>query len=721
MSDFEAVESAGFQLEDALEILERWKWWIVIGALAGAALGVGLNLVLPPEYTSTTTILVEPQKVPEEFVRSTVRQAVDHQVNSLRQRVTGFASLNQLIENLGESRFDPDGTSTRETLMNEIRKDLTIKIHNLRTSAPVFEIAYASADPELAAEVAREVAELFISENIIDRTRQAESTSQFLDRELDRIRAEVSEQEKQLGIFRTERMGSLPEQLDANLRALDRLNFELATNLEAQATANQRIALLRRQATGIQLGGPGSSAPSNLAEALLDARRRLFEAKRIYTDEHPNVQHLKAQIERMEEEIAEAPPVDDSETQAVIADPQSLALQRETEAAQYDLQARKKREAVVRSEIEVLQTKVDETPIREQELRNLTRDYANLTATYHTLLSKKYEAAIARNLELAQKGQQFKLLRPAQVSRIPTWPDPLVLVPAGVIFGLAVVGLLIVIGEIRHPAFRSVDRMTRMIGLPVFASIPRIDNDAIYEASPSGDVDPKLVVYTAPDSSPAEQYRGFLPTVIDAEDCKVILVTSATRGDGKSLTCMNLAISLATDLSKRILVIDSDMRRPTVHRLVRVSRLNGLSNILEGKAELDDCAVNSKIPRLAVLPAGPTPRNPLTLLTGKRFLELIEYARASYDLVLIDSPPLLPVVDTRILREMADMLVFVVRADATPPQAAVRSLQSLRGVAGVVFNGVSPGSFRRYYYYDAYSRYAYGDDLMEADEETHGA
>ena len=201
----------------------------------------------------------------------------------------------------------------------------------------------------------------------------------------------------------------------------------------------------------------------------------------------------------------------------------------------------------------------------------------------------------------------------------------------------------------------------------------------------------------------------------------MILVTSATRGDGKSLTCMNLAISVATDLNKRVLLIDSDMRRPTAHRLVRISRKNGLSNILEGKAELDDCAVNSKIPRLAVLPAGPTPRNPLTLLTGKRFLDLLEYARESFDLVFIDSPPLLPVVDTRILREMADMLVFVVRADATPPQAAVRSLQNLRGVAGVVFNGVSPGSFRRYYYYDAYSRYAYGDDLEEPDEEsTHG-
>jgi capsular exopolysaccharide synthesis family protein len=402
----------------------------------------------------------------------------------------------------------------------------------------------------------------------------------------------------------------------------------------------------------------------------------------------------------------------------VFADPRSIALQQEIETAQLDLNARKRHEKRIRSAIEVLQAKVEATPVREQELVSLTRDYANLTDTYHALLGKKYEAAISRNLEQAQKGQQFKLLRPARVPGKPSWPDPLILTPAGVVLGLAVVGLLIVISEIRHPAFRSVDRLTRMIGLPVFASIPRIDNNAIYEVDPSGDVEPKLVVYTAPDSSPAEQYRGFLPIVLEAEDCKVILVTSATRGDGKSLTCMNLAISVATDLNKRILLIDSDMRRPTAHRLLRISRQNGLSNILEGKAELDDCAVNSKIPRLAVLPAGPTPRNPLTLLTGKRFLELLEYARESFDLVFIDSPPLLPVVDTRILREMADMLVFVVRADATPPQAAVRSLRNLHGAAGVIFNGVSPGAFRRYYYYDAYSRYAYGDDQPEADEEA---
>jgi succinoglycan biosynthesis transport protein ExoP len=179
---------------------------------------------------------------------------------------------------------------------------------------------------------------------------------------------------------------------------------------------------------------------------------------------------------------------------------------------------------------------------------------------------------------------------------------------------------------------------------------------------------------------------------------------------------MNLALTLSSDLNKRVLVIDGDLRRPKVHRLVQVSRRKGLSNILMDQAKLSECALNSKIPRLSVLPAGPSVKNPLALLTDARFLDLLQEARRSYDVIMIDSPPLLPVVDTRILRKMADMVLFVVRADGTPRDAVVRSLGELRDVAGIVFNQVSPGSFRRHYYYDAYSRYAYGDPTSDDEE-----
>jgi capsular exopolysaccharide synthesis family protein len=279
----------------------------------------------------------------------------------------------------------------------------------------------------------------------------------------------------------------------------------------------------------------------------------------------------------------------------------------------------------------------------------------------------------------------------------------------GLASGLVLVGLLVGVDEFRHPAFRSVERLTRTLRLPVFASIPRIDNHRIYESPPSGEVDPKLVVHTAPESAPAEQYRGFLPVFLESAGCRVILVTSAARGDGKSLTCMNLALSLASDLGRRVLVIDGDLRRPSAHRLLRIRSKLGLSDILRGEAKLGECAVNAKLPNLSLVPAGRGVRNPLVLLTSSAFLELLATAKKSYEVILIDSPPLLPVVDTKILRRMADMVVFVVRADATPRDGVVRSLRDMRDVAGVIFNQVSPGSFRRYYYYDAYSRYAYGD------------
>jgi capsular exopolysaccharide synthesis family protein len=179
---------------------------------------------------------------------------------------------------------------------------------------------------------------------------------------------------------------------------------------------------------------------------------------------------------------------------------------------------------------------------------------------------------------------------------------------------------------------------------------------------------------------------------------------------------MNLALTVACDLDRRVLLIDGDLRRPTAHRLLRVRTRRGLGDVLRGEAALEECALPTRIPKLTLLPAGRPQRNPLALLTGRTFLELIETARKRYDAVFIDSPPLLPVVDTRFLRKMADLVLFVVRADATPRDAVVRSLRDLRNVGGLVFNQVSAGSFRRYYYYDAYSRYAYGDPSDGGDE-----
>jgi len=704
----------GFQAEDVLEILERRRWWLGGAAGIGLAIGLLLYLLLPARYEASTTILVEPQEVPESYVKSTVTLDIEQRLNTLRERVTSFANLTELIDRIGPERIDPDGSYTREQLIGFITGNLAVESEaKFADKANVFKISYQGKDPEIVAAVTREIASLFITENLKDRAQQANATAEFLDRELERLRTEVAAQEQRIREFKEQRMGSLPTELNSNLSALDRLNNELASNISAQEAAAQRVALVNtqlRSSTGTVMG-PSGPAPGSVGAALVEARRQLLDSQRIYTDEHPTVKRWKGEVARLEAEVRRGG--DGSARPVNIADPAAGAMRAEVQGAQMDIARLRGDETRLRKQIADLQARVEQTPRMEQDLLTLTRDYDNLAKTYQSLLGKKLEAAMARNLEQAQKGERFKVLHPVRVPNEPAWPDLKLLLPGGAGVALALCILAIGIAELRNPAFRSVNRLTRSTGLPIVASIPRIEGDQIYEQKPTGEVDPRLVVFTAPQSAPAEQYRSFIPVLLEHEERRVVLVTSAQRGDGKSLSCMNLALTVACDLGRRVLLIDGDLRRPTAHRLLRAKPQIGLTTVLEKRASFEEAVLETPIPNLWLLPAGRPAKNPLALLTSPTFLELIHEARSQYDAIFIDSPPLLPVVDTRFLRKLADLVLFVVRADATPREAAVRSMRELRSVAGIVFNEVSAGSFRRYYYYDAYSRYAYGDPSNE--------
>lgn len=512
-------------------------------------------------------------------------------------------------------------------------------------------------------------------------------------------------------------MGALPSQLESNLRTLDRLNLELNANLEAQTALQQRIGLLQSQSPG-GVGGTGVFAPDpgSAAGALMEARRKAREMELLYTTSHPNVIQARERVAALEQEASEDAKKP-RETIRVI-DPAAVGLRREIETTRLEADAKHREEARLRGDIADIQQRVDTTPKMETELLALSRDYENLTKQYQELLAKRFQASMARNLEQAQKAERFNVLRPARVPGSPSFPNPLIVLPAGMVFGLLVVFLVIGIAEFRNPSFRSVARVTRMTGLPVVASVPRIDDARLYDVEPNGDVDPRLVVHTAPESAPAEQYRTFLPILMEDPERQVVLVTSAARGDGKSLSCMNLALTFACDLGRRVLLIDADMRRPTAHRLLKEKPQKGLVDVLRRHATFKECAIKTRVPNLTLLPAGRPTRNPLALITDAAFLELVEQARKDFEYVFIDSPPMLPVVDTRFLRKVADFVLFVVRADATPRDAVIRSMRELRNVGGIVFNQVSPGSFRRYYYYDAYSRYAYGENADKAEPET---
>jgi polysaccharide biosynthesis transport protein len=224
----------------------------------------------------------------------------------------------------------------------------------------------------------------------------------------------------------------------------------------------------------------------------------------------------------------------------------------------------------------------------------------------------------------------------------------------------------------------------------------------------------QLITKSRPQSQMAEAYRALrtslLLTTVGAPP-KVILVTSALPEEGKTTTCINCAIVLAQK-GARVLLIDADLRRPSIHRTLGVFSKTGLTHVLTGSASLEQSAVRSPmVPNLFVLPAGTLPPNPAELLASSRMREVLDILREEYDHIVIDTPPALPVTDAVVMATMADAVILVARAGSTTKHALRQArdilLQVNARISGVLLNAVNLGSPDYYSYYGQMGKFAH--------------
>lgn len=220
------------------------------------------------------------------------------------------------------------------------------------------------------------------------------------------------------------------------------------------------------------------------------------------------------------------------------------------------------------------------------------------------------------------------------------------------------------------------------------------------------DLDHHLVAALAPTSLAAEQYRSLrtrLKRVESGRALRTIAVTSPNKGDGKSLTAANLALTMAQEFQHRVLLIDCDLRRPCVHRLFGIADGPGLGDVLMSAAELDDALVALPEYHLTVLPAGLPPSRPAELLGSATMRRVLDTLRSRFDRILIDVPPVAPLADLHILAPMVDGLLMIVRAGITPKPAIERALAGLDAskVLGLVLNE-SGGESPETYNYEGY-------------------
>jgi polysaccharide chain length determinant protein (PEP-CTERM system associated) len=323
-----------------------------------------------------------------------------------------------------------------EDKVNALREDINVQVTQSRRETNSFAIKYRGKEPEIVMNVTNTLATYFIDENLKARESQAIGTSDFLEAELVSMRGKLEEQEKALEAFRTSNMGELPEQLETNLRVLDRLQEQLTERQQSLGEARSRLALLRNQSSAGLLadqaaGGAGPREPDPLNPAALKAELARLQSR--YTDKHPDIIKIKQQIKELEE--SEASSV--NQTSTASREPIQISdARREIDNILADI-------ARIQSEIAYYERRVESTPKREQELMALQRDYENLQESYSSLLNRKLEADISVNMERKQKGEQFRVLDRARLPKRPVEPNMQMLFLITVVAGIGIGGGLI--------------------------------------------------------------------------------------------------------------------------------------------------------------------------------------------------------------------------------------------------------------------------------------
>ena len=238
------------------------------------------------------------------------------------------------------------------------------------------------------------------------------------------------------------------------------------------------------------------------------------------------------------------------------------------------------------------------------------------------------------------------------------------------------------------PSRRRVERPALREARPLPEAGP--SSEAPREVAP-GVFDPLLVAALAPHSLAAEQYRTLRTRIVMLEEGharRVLLVTSPAKGDGKSITAANLALTMAQEFNRKVVLVDADLRQPTVHALLGIPQEPGVVDVLGGRTPLEDALVQLPDVRLAVVPAGLPPEQPAELLGSSGMRRLLEALRARFDRVIVDVPPVIPLADVGVVAPQCDGVLLVVRAGATPKPLIERALGTFdtERLLGVVLN-----------------------------------
>jgi polysaccharide chain length determinant protein (PEP-CTERM system associated) len=484
--------------DDFLRIAWRKRWLIVIPLLVISSSTAVVAFFWPNRYRASTSILIVPQRVPENFVRSTVTAELSERLNLISQQILSRTRLERIIQefNLYERER---ARLIMEDVVEQMRKDISLAVNSTRKGdgregASSFNVSFESPDARTAMRVTERLASLFVQENLEDRELLADQTNQFLQAQLEEARRRLMEHEKKLQDFRQRNNGQLPDQVQSNLQMMQGAQMQLQNIVESGNRDRDRLMLLERSLADVVTaaapvitpapGNPNEPFVGTMAQQLEFGRTQLRALELRLKPDHPDIKRAKsaiAELERKAEAEALAQPLS-AQTPPPLVNIDRQAMARVDAMRMEILELRQRLESAKREAArlqEVAQghaSRVQAAPGLESQLTELMRDYTTLEEGYTTLLKKSEESKIAVNLERRQIGEQFRILDGDRLPERPVSPDRVRINLMGILAGLAAGLGLVALLEYRDTSLKSDDDIVTTLSLPVLAVIPVMTN-----------------------------------------------------------------------------------------------------------------------------------------------------------------------------------------------------------------------------------------------------
>jgi protein tyrosine kinase modulator len=478
--------------DDYLAILQRQRLLIIIPVILCAAAGYLLCLVLPPKYTSHTVVLVQQPTIPDNYVKPVVTEEDRNQrLASMQEQILSRTRLQHLVEQFGlykkESKHVP-----MEELVERLKKSITVTPLNPMPGTrslelPGFNVDVTLGEARLAQQVCTEITSMFMEQNLRLRQHRAEDTTQFLAKQLGEAKAKLDEQDAKLAAFQTRYIGELPEDEKTNLTMLEGMTPQLEAATQGLNQAQQEKAfvesLLSQQLAALKSSQDGQN-PQTLDQQLSNLQNQLVQLQGHYTEEYPDVVKLKNEIAELQKKIQNASAQDQDQGQSsgykakvpMMEPPQIQQLRAQLHQTELSINQKKHEQEKLQQQIRTLQSRIQLSPVIQQQFKALTRDFQTALNFYNDLLKKQNESQMATELERREQGEQFSVLDPPSLPERPSFPNRPLFSLGGLCVGL-VLGLgLVQLSESRDKSMRTKRDVETHLKVSTLALIPSIES-----------------------------------------------------------------------------------------------------------------------------------------------------------------------------------------------------------------------------------------------------